>query len=324
VNNIVPFTFEGRRLRVITHDDGSWCVVAKDVVEGLDGKWNGRTTIAHVPEQWKGVSSDDTPRGKQQVQVLTEQGLYFFLGRSDKPKALPYQIWIAGEVVPTIRRTGEYRQTYDGAAVLQGIDRLGDKLDLLTGTCRDTNQCVHGFADNQRQDFHIATQRDVAGCVLRYYDGKCPIDRETVIVDSGGNWLPTAQFDHANGKQNNDRRNCWLVSVSEHRRLRVQAYRIKQLPRFVAFQMDLDRYCAPLENPPPPVVELKPPPEELPEPPRARPEAQAAPEPEPPQLPPEAFKFRFDEAEVIPFKRKPGRKTDAEHIRADPRQGGFL
>ena len=39
---------------------------------------------------------------------LTEQGLYFFLGRSDKPKALPFQVWIAGEVIPSIRKHGAY------------------------------------------------------------------------------------------------------------------------------------------------------------------------------------------------------------------------
>ena len=34
--------------------------------------------------------------------------MYFFLGRSDKPAALPYQKWIAGDVAPSIRRTGGY------------------------------------------------------------------------------------------------------------------------------------------------------------------------------------------------------------------------
>jgi prophage antirepressor-like protein len=40
--------------------------------------------------------------------VLSEQGLYFFLARSDKPLALPFQKWIAGEVPPSIRRHGAY------------------------------------------------------------------------------------------------------------------------------------------------------------------------------------------------------------------------
>lgn len=41
--------------------------------------------------------------------TLTEQGLYFFLGRSDKPAALPFQKWLAGEVLPSIRKTGGYQ-----------------------------------------------------------------------------------------------------------------------------------------------------------------------------------------------------------------------
>ena len=43
------------------------------------------------------------------MHCLSEPGLYFFLGRSDKPKALPFQKWVAGEVIPTIRKTGEYK-----------------------------------------------------------------------------------------------------------------------------------------------------------------------------------------------------------------------
>ena len=37
-----------------------------------------------------------------------EQGLYFFLARSDKPMALPFQKWLAGDVLPSIRRHGLY------------------------------------------------------------------------------------------------------------------------------------------------------------------------------------------------------------------------
>ena len=40
--------------------------------------------------------------------MLSEPGLYFFLGRSDKPGALPFQKWLAGEVIPAIRKTGCY------------------------------------------------------------------------------------------------------------------------------------------------------------------------------------------------------------------------
>lgn len=36
--------------------------------------------------------------GGQEMLVISEQGLYFFLGRSDKPKALPYQTWVVEDV----------------------------------------------------------------------------------------------------------------------------------------------------------------------------------------------------------------------------------
>jgi hypothetical protein len=64
--------------------------------------------FGNVPAQWKGHKRIMTPGGEQEMLCLTEQGVYFFLGRSDKPKALPYQMWIAGDVVPSIRKTGTY------------------------------------------------------------------------------------------------------------------------------------------------------------------------------------------------------------------------
>lgn len=106
--DIKPFLFESERLvRTVEVDATPW-FVAKDVAEALEYKWNGNSRIAHVPERWRGVTSVVTPSGIQQMAILSEQGLYFFLGRSDKPKALPFQIWLAGEVLPTIRRTGSY------------------------------------------------------------------------------------------------------------------------------------------------------------------------------------------------------------------------
>lgn len=106
--NLVPFSFESHEIRVITHDDGSLSFVAKDVSETLSYVWAGSATIKHVPDEWKGVNSVLTPSGMQEMATLTEQGLYFFLNRSDKPKALPLQMWIAGEVLPSIRKTGSY------------------------------------------------------------------------------------------------------------------------------------------------------------------------------------------------------------------------
>ncbi|MBW6397041.1 phage antirepressor KilAC domain-containing protein [Roseomonas sp. HJA6] len=110
-SSAVPFIFDhgGRRaeVRAVTWN-GTPAFVAKDVAEALGYVWAGSATIKHVPEEWKGVNSVLTPSGKQDMAVLSEPGLYFFLGRSDKPAALPMQKWVAGEVLPAIRRDGGY------------------------------------------------------------------------------------------------------------------------------------------------------------------------------------------------------------------------
>ena len=123
-NSLVPSdstrTFlykDGQQVRTVEENGEIW-FVAKDIAQALD---YGETTInsnlhnlfSNVPEIWTDnkpfiVSSENGITQKRNLLCVTEQGLYFFLGRSDKPKALPYQMWIAGEVVPSIRKHGAY------------------------------------------------------------------------------------------------------------------------------------------------------------------------------------------------------------------------
>ena len=108
-NAIQPFAFEDHLVRTIMDDGGEPWFVAKDVALALGYQWNGVSRIAHVPEEWRRVTSVVTLRGDEQnMQLLSEQGLYFFVARSDKPRALPFQKWLAGEVLPSLRRTGRY------------------------------------------------------------------------------------------------------------------------------------------------------------------------------------------------------------------------
>lgn len=114
-SNIIPFAFDAALVRVVLDDAGEPWFVAKDVALALGYQWNGFKNIQHVPEDWRRVESVSTlRRGEQESWFLSEQGLYFFLGRSDKAGALPFQKWLAGEVLPGIRKTGGY--TLRGAA----------------------------------------------------------------------------------------------------------------------------------------------------------------------------------------------------------------
>lgn len=106
--NCIPFAFDCALVRVIVDEAGESWFCAKDVALALDYLWNGFKNIQHVPEEWRVVESVSTSFGTKETWFLSEQGLYFFLGRSDKPKALPFQKWLAGEVLPSIRKTGGY------------------------------------------------------------------------------------------------------------------------------------------------------------------------------------------------------------------------
>lgn len=45
---------------------------------------------------------------KQNAYFVNEQNLYKVIMRSDKPIAEPFQDWVCGEVLPSIRKTGQY------------------------------------------------------------------------------------------------------------------------------------------------------------------------------------------------------------------------
>ena len=110
MNELRVFDYKSGKIRTVWRDGEIW-FVAKDIAEALGYTWNGTQRIEHIPAEWRGVTPVMTPSGTQDMVIISEQGLYFFLGRSDKAGALPFQKWIAGAVVPAIRKTGAYIET---------------------------------------------------------------------------------------------------------------------------------------------------------------------------------------------------------------------
>ena len=116
MNSIQVFNGSDFSVRTI-EDNGEIWFVAKDVAKVLEYKDSSIESInkltAIVPAIWADrkrflVRSENGVEQEREMLCLSEQGIYFFLGRSDKKKALPYQMWIAGDVVPLIRKTGNY------------------------------------------------------------------------------------------------------------------------------------------------------------------------------------------------------------------------
>ena len=138
-NSLQVFNFENTQTRTIEENGEIW-FVAKDVAQALDYSGASLNQVnnlfASVPDIWAAhkrimVRSENGIEQEREMLCLTEQGLYFFLGRSDKKKALPYQMWIAGDVVPSIRKHGMYATPTKIEEMLEDPDTLIKTLQAL-------------------------------------------------------------------------------------------------------------------------------------------------------------------------------------------------
>nr|DAF50066.1 MAG TPA: repressor domain protein [Siphoviridae sp. ctzyE57] len=93
-------------IRTTTINGEPWFVAA-DVCKALDLN-NNRMAIERLDVDEKGVSSIDTPGGKQELTIVNEPGLYALVLGSRKPEAKAFKRWITHDVIPTIRKHGAY------------------------------------------------------------------------------------------------------------------------------------------------------------------------------------------------------------------------
>lgn len=102
---LVPFDFEGRPVRVVTDSQGEPWFVAADVLAtiGLD-----RKALERLDDDEKGVSSIHTPGGGQEMTTVNEPGLYTLVLGSRKAEAKRFKRWVTHQVLPSIRKTGSY------------------------------------------------------------------------------------------------------------------------------------------------------------------------------------------------------------------------
>lgn len=115
-NALQTFDFQGHVVRCEGTDRAPW-FVAKDVCDALGIGWGSRT-LSNIPDAWRGVRKLRTPRRNpdgsigfqlQDVVVINESAVYKLVFRSNRPEADAFTDWVADEVVPSIRKTGEYR-----------------------------------------------------------------------------------------------------------------------------------------------------------------------------------------------------------------------
>ena len=156
------FDFQGNEIRCVGTDRDLW-FVAKDVAAALGLVW-ASSTLANIPPAWRGVRSFLTPQKNQYGQagyvetefvVINEAAVYKLAFRSNKPGADAFTDWVASEVLPSIRKTGQYvsarRAKYERQGKqLEWIENREEGIEVrkgFTDTLKDHEVEGKGYAD---------------------------------------------------------------------------------------------------------------------------------------------------------------------------------
>lgn len=100
------FSYDGQPVRTVVTDGQPW-FVAKDVCDILE-LGNVAQAVSRLDEDEKGVISNDTPGGKQELLHINEPGLYSLILGSRKREAKRFKRWVTHDVLPSIRKHGLY------------------------------------------------------------------------------------------------------------------------------------------------------------------------------------------------------------------------
>ena len=93
-------------VRIVMKGQEPW-FVAKDICECLAISKH-RDAISRLDSDERGSLKVDTLGGKQEMATVNEYGLYSLVLSSRKPEAKKFKRWITHDVIPQIRKTGQY------------------------------------------------------------------------------------------------------------------------------------------------------------------------------------------------------------------------
>lgn len=95
-------------VRTLVINNEPW-FVGKDIAESLGYTATEKAIRTHIDGDDKGVTEMDTPGGKQKVVIINESGLYSLVLSSKLPSAKKFKRWVTSEVLPALRKTGQYQ-----------------------------------------------------------------------------------------------------------------------------------------------------------------------------------------------------------------------
>lgn len=92
---------------VLIRNGDPW-FIGNQIADKLGYSRPRKAILDHVDEDDKGVLKQDTLGGKQNMIIINESGFYSLIFSSKLPIAKDFKKWVTKEVLPKIRKTGQY------------------------------------------------------------------------------------------------------------------------------------------------------------------------------------------------------------------------
>jgi prophage antirepressor-like protein len=165
--SVLEFNFGQEKVRTMMGEGGEPWFVAKDVCAVLDFKYPS-DALKYLDEDEQALiinpSITKNPNGK--VSLVNESGLYALIFKSRKPEAKRFKKWVTSEVLPQIRKTGQYhgignKPQLGLESVLKEFDdfkqQVFDKLENMEKSLvQPDNPFVKYMTPKERQNHKIA------------------------------------------------------------------------------------------------------------------------------------------------------------------------
>lgn len=108
MNEVQLFNFENHEVRSLLLNNEPW-FVGKDVADVLGYKNTKDALAKHVDAEDKLGSQIATSGQNRNMTIINESGLYSLVLSSKLPSAKKFKRWVTSEVLPALRKTGQYQ-----------------------------------------------------------------------------------------------------------------------------------------------------------------------------------------------------------------------
>ena len=108
MNEVQLFNFENHEVRSLLLNNEPW-FVGKDVAEVLGYERADNAIRNHIDKEDKLMHQISASGQNRNMTIINESGLYDLVLSSKLPSAKKFKRWVTSEVLPTLRKTGQYQ-----------------------------------------------------------------------------------------------------------------------------------------------------------------------------------------------------------------------